>query len=595
MMVYLTTKKPLQMKNLYSLATTIALFLSLFSFAQNESFSKRVINGSYSLNSAWEITYGPGDSLWVTENKTYLVSRINIANGSKTVLLNLLGTSGDYSINFAQTATSANKKTGLPKRVAPAVWPQGGLMGMALHPALYSTDAAVRNANPWVYIAYVYYYFNNGTCSGGTPCYFYTKIVRYRYSGNALTNPVTVLDSIPGSNDHNSGRLKIGPDMKLYYTVGDMGAGQYNNTNRANNALNLDIMEGKVLRLNTVPDGDLGDAAWVPNDNPFYNGSPITARDYIYTYGHRNAQGLDWVNVNGSDLLFSSEHGDKSDDEINIIKSGSTYGWNRVSGYCDGNYDGLKLGGFSPVNESAYCDTALNNVQPLFTTFSATPTEIAAFTSDIFSFKTIAPSSIEVYNGDSIPGWKNSVLVPSLKGGRVYRMKLDAEGDSVIKLSTNVDTAAYFAGEGRFRDIAISPDGKKIYLACDLSGATSGPTGGFNSKYNAPTPPNAGKIIEFTYTGGSSLRLRTDVAALQQFNFSLYPNPAQNRITIQSTGFNKAVVIEVFSMVGAKVKTIRTSGSRFDVDLKGLSSGTYSVRISDNQGKVYMIQKVVKQ
>ena len=147
MMVYLTTKKPLQMKNLYSLATTIALFLSLFSFAQNESFSKRVINGSYSLNSAWEITYGPNDSLWVTENKSYLVSRINIANGSKTVLLNLLGTGGDYSINFAQTATSANKKTGLPKRVAPAVWPQGGLMGMALHPALYSTDASVRNAN----------------------------------------------------------------------------------------------------------------------------------------------------------------------------------------------------------------------------------------------------------------------------------------------------------------------------------------------------------------------------------------------------------------------------------------------------------------
>jgi hypothetical protein len=382
--------------------------------------------------------------------------------------------------------------------------------------------------------------------------------------------------------------------MKLYYTVGDMGAGQYNNTNRANNALNIDIMEGKVLRLNTVADGDLGDAAWVPNDNPFYNGLPITARDYIYTYGHRNAQGLDWVKINGADLLFSSEHGDKSDDEVNIIRGGSTYGWNRVSGYCDGNYDGLRLGGFSPVNESAYCDTALNNVQPLFTTFTATRAEIDRFTSDIFSFKTIAPSSIEVYKDTIIPGWKNSVLVPSLKGGRVYRMKLDAEGDSVIEISQGVDTAAYFAGQGRFRDIAISPDGSKIYLACDLSGATSGPTGGFNSKYNAPAPPNAGKILEFTYIP-SSARMRTNVAALQQFNFSLYPNPVQNKITIQSNAFNKAVVIEVFNMVGAKVKTIRTSGSRFDVDLKGLSSGTYSVRVSDNQGKVYMMQKIVKQ
>jgi hypothetical protein len=440
----------------------------------------------------------------------------------------------------------------------------------------------------------VYYYFNNGTCSGSTPCYFYTKIVRYRYSGNALTNPVTILDSIPGSNDHNSGRLKIGPDMKLYYTVGDMGAGQYNNTNRANNALNIDIMEGKVLRLNTVPDGDPGDGAWAPNDNPFYNGAPVTARDYIYTYGHRNAQGLDWVNINGTDLLFSSEHGDKSDDEVNIIKGASSYGWNRVSGYCDDNYNGLKLGGFSPVNERAYCDTASNNIQPIFTTFTASRAEIDRFTSDIFSFKTIAPSGIEVYKDTIIPGWQNSVLVPSLKGGRVYRMKLDSAGTTVVPLSSGVDTAAYFAGQGRFRDIAISPDGSKIYLACDLSGATSGPTGGFNNKINTSTPPNAGKILEFTYTG-SAQRMRTDIAALQQLNFSLYPNPAQNKITIQSGAFNKAVVIEVFNMIGAKVKIVRTSGSRFDVDLKGLSSGTYSVRVSDNQGKIYMIQKIIKQ
>src|SRR5688500_13255719 len=133
------------MKNLYCLCAAIAALFSTTAFSQNETFSKRVINTSYSLNSAWEITYGPNDSLWVTENKTYLVSRINVANGSKTVLLNLLAAGGDNSINFAQTATAANKKTGLPKRVSPAVWPQGGLMGMALHPALYSSDAAVRN------------------------------------------------------------------------------------------------------------------------------------------------------------------------------------------------------------------------------------------------------------------------------------------------------------------------------------------------------------------------------------------------------------------------------------------------------------------
>ena len=156
-----------------------ALFLFSFCHAQNETFSKRVVNSSYTLNSAWELTYGPNDSLWVTENKAYLVSRINIANGGKTVLLDLLGASGDNTINFAQTSSSGNKKSGTPKRVVPAVWPQGGLMGMAIHPALYSSDPAVRKAKPWVYLAYVYYYFNNGTCSSSTPCYFYTKIVRY--------------------------------------------------------------------------------------------------------------------------------------------------------------------------------------------------------------------------------------------------------------------------------------------------------------------------------------------------------------------------------------------------------------------------------
>jgi PQQ-dependent dehydrogenase (s-GDH family) len=585
------------MKRIYCLATIIALIFSATAFSQNESFSKRVINSSYNLNSAWEITYGPKDSLWVTENRTYLVSRINIATGSKTVLLDLLGTSGDAEINFAQTATKGSKKKNSTsvQRVVPAVWPQGGLMGMALHPALYSTDVAVRSANPWVYIAYVYNYANPATCSSSRPCFFYTKIVRYKYSGNSLTSPVLILDSIPGSNDHNSGRLKIGPDLKLYYTVGDMGAGQFNNTSRTNNAQVIDVMEGKVLRLNTVPDNETGKDMWIPNDNPFYDAAPFTPKDYVYSFGHRNAQGLDWVNINGNNLLFSSEHGDKSDDEVNIIKAGNSYGWNRVSGYCDGNYDGLTLGGYTPVDEGAYCTATPNNVQPIFTTFTATPAEISRFTGDMFTFKTIAPSSIEVYKDDIIPGWKNSVLVSSLKGGRVYRMKLDdATGSFIVPLSSGVDTAAYFAGQGRFRDIAISPDGKKIYVACDLSGATSGPTGGFNNKINTTTPPNAGKILEFTYTGASGARLRTDVIA-EQFNFTLYPNPANNSVVIQANNFNKPMIGEVYDILGAKVKSVKASANSFVINLNGLSKGVYSVRVSDMSGKVWMIQKLIKQ
>jgi PQQ-dependent dehydrogenase (s-GDH family) len=575
------------------------VFANYFGHAQDESFSKRVVNGSYTFNSVWELTYGPHDSLWVTENKAYLVSRVNIANGSKTVLLDLLGTSGDKTINFAQTSSASNKKTGLPKRVVPAIWPQGGLMGMALHPALYSTDPAVRNAKPWVYISYVYYYFNDGTCSSNTPCYFYTKIVRYNYSGSSLSNPVTILDSIPGSNDHNSGRLKIGPDSKLYYTVGDMGAGQYNNTSRQNNAQNLNIMEGKVLRLNTEPDGDAGKDAWIPNDNPFYDGAPFSPKDYVYTFGHRNAQGLDWAAINGNDLLFSSEHGDKSDDEVNIIKGGNSYGWNRVAGYCDGNYDGLTLGGYSPVNEEAYCSSTPNSVTPLYTMFTATPAEISQFTSDIFTYKTVAPSSIEIYKSTAIPGWQNSALISTLKGGRVYRIKLnDSTGSSVVNLSTGVDTAAYFAGEGRFRDVAISPNGLKIYVACDISGATSGPTGGFNNKITSSTPPNAGKILEFTYSGPvSPSTIREYVTMTEQLvDFRMYPNPTSGNTSFE-IGFNepRSMVIEVYNIVGMRVKTMRTSKNKFDIDLKQFPAGVYSVRISDIKGKLISSQKLIKQ
>ena len=121
----------------------IQLIITLVSNAQSEPFSKRtVVSG---LNSAWEVLYGPNDSLWVTENRSYLISRINIATGAKTVLADLRAT--DASINFTSAAPNQ---------------PQGGLMGLAIHPNLYSSNAAVRAAKPWVYAAYV---FNKGSLS----------------------------------------------------------------------------------------------------------------------------------------------------------------------------------------------------------------------------------------------------------------------------------------------------------------------------------------------------------------------------------------------------------------------------------------------
>src|SRR5215813_14887745 len=129
----LTLTNSVYMKKLIHI---VLLFVAFKSWSQSEPFNKRtVITG---LNKAWEVVYGPNDSLWVTENSAYLISRINVANGSKTVLVDLRAT--DASINFT---TSGQQ-------------PQGGLMGLALHPNLYSSDPAVRAAKPWVYAAYVY-------------------------------------------------------------------------------------------------------------------------------------------------------------------------------------------------------------------------------------------------------------------------------------------------------------------------------------------------------------------------------------------------------------------------------------------------------
>jgi glucose/arabinose dehydrogenase len=158
----------------------------------------------------------------------------------------------------------------------------------------------------------------------------------------------TVITGLDGSNDHNSGRLRISPlpesdgNYHLYYTIGDMGAGQLANICRAEHAQDTTVIEGKILRLNTQPDlsQPSGPEQWIPADNPFPAGAAASAKNPIYSFGHRNPQGLAFGSVNGgsSYILYSSEHGDKSDDEVNIITPHTNYGWPKVAGLCDDNY-----------------------------------------------------------------------------------------------------------------------------------------------------------------------------------------------------------------------------------------------------------------
>ena len=134
----------------------------------------------------------------------------------------------------------------------------------------------------------------------------FNRVVRLVENNNRASIHRVLLDKIPGGQIHNGGRLKIGPDQKLYITTGDAG----------NPALAQDPTStaGKILRIEL--DGR------IPKDNPIIN-SPV------YSLGHRNPQGLAW---NSKNVLYASEHGQSAHDEINIIKPGANYGWPIVEG-----------------------------------------------------------------------------------------------------------------------------------------------------------------------------------------------------------------------------------------------------------------------
>lgn len=266
-----------------------------------------------------------------------------------------------------------------------------GLLGMAVHPQF--------SANPYVYLVYNYF---------GTNGDYLEKIVRYTYSGGTLIAPMVLVDGIVGKIGgdfiHNGSRLVIGPDMKLYATTGDANL-------RFDLPQNPTSFNGKVLRVNL--DGS------IPADNPYGNA--------VWTVGHRNAQGL----VFALGRLYSSEHGETTNDEINIIERGRNYGWPFVEGFCD-----------LPAEQSFCSD---NNVkEPIY---AWTPT--------------VAPSGIEFYNSNHISQWKRSLLVTFLKDQKLRQIKLNAAGTAVESVNE------YFVGEyGRLRDVAISPDGK-VYLCTD--------------------------------------------------------------------------------------------------------------------------------
>jgi PQQ-dependent dehydrogenase (s-GDH family) len=484
----------------YYLLLHCLLVSTTFGVAQEtgqEKFSKRII--AKGTSDPWEIVFGPDQHLWVTESKEYRVLRIDPASGNKEVVLDL--DSEKTFPNYDKINDSIDGGKPLP---------QGGLMGMALHPGLLADK-------PFVYLAFVYDFEGKDRPGDGQDpkdhgYHFKTKVVRYTYDPQTrkLQHAQTICDVIPGSNDHNGGRLLISSVSGreyLFYSTGDMGAGQFKNAGRVNHAQDLESYEGKILRFNTEPDSDSNkENAWIPDDNPF--NSSKDKQNAVWSLGHRNPQGLGVIEVKGKQLIYSSEHGPFSDDEINIIKGGRNYGHPLVIGYADGNYNGLSAGvtekdslpgkwnTMYPLieNEQENARRLKNFEPPVKSFFPTSNKELLTFADTIRAGKkspewpSLAPSGIATYTSGAIPGWKGSLLVTSLKKGKVIRLKLNADGTRVE------EEKEYFANKVRYRDVAVSQDGLKIYLVTDKSAVTSGPSG-----ENPEESAEQGAIIEFTY------------------------------------------------------------------------------------------------
>ncbi len=234
---------------------------------------------------------------------------------------------------------------------------------------------------------------------------------------------------------------------------------------------------------------------------------------HVYTYGHRNPQGLDFAS---DGTLYSSEHGPKTDDEVNVLKRGSNYGWPHVAGLRDGKgYQYARWAEAStPCAQLKFNDLAIHPsvprepesafekpfVEPLATLFTV-PSDFnfqnpACEGAYYICWPTVGASSVEhdASKGTGIAGWDRVLLVTALKRGSLYVVPLKPDGQAAAG-----QIWRYFQSENRFRDTAVSPDGKTIYIATDPGGLAEARDGSVTTRMRDP-----GAILAYTYAGEGS-------------------------------------------------------------------------------------------
>lgn len=366
------------MKHIHSLL--ILLFITCFSCAQqieSEVKAEDPTNLSYTtelivpeLTIPWGMTFLPDGSMLITEKSGEL---IHFKDGVKTNIEDV-----------------------------PEVYVrgQGGFLDIQTHPNYVN--------NGWLYMTYA---SSEGEGDGGN-----TALARAKLSGTNLVDFQQLYKAGPNTKkgQHWGSRIKFDDEGYLYFSIGDRG-------NRDVNPQDITIDCGKIYRLN-------GDGT-IPSDNPFVNVK--NAKTAIYSYGHRNPQGMAKNPFTGD--IWVNEHGPQGGDEINIIKKGKNYGWPIISYGI--NYNGTS---FTDLTEKEGME------QPLF-----------------YWVPSIAPSGMAIVSSEKYPDWKGNVLVGSLKFK--YLERLIMENDKVIKREK------LFEDIGRVRDVVQAPDGY-IYVAVEGKG-----------------------------------------------------------------------------------------------------------------------------
>ena len=265
---------------------------------------------------------------------------------------------------------------------------EAGTLGLALDPSFSSNR-----------LVYLYY---TARMSGGSV----NRVVRYREVGGQLAERVVLLDNIPAAGTHDGGRIRFGPDGLLYITAGDAASSSL--------AQDLASLAGKILRIN--PDGT------TPRDNPFSS--------RVYSYGHRNPQGLDWHPVTGD--LWASEHGNTGNDEVNMIERGANYGWPRIEG-----------------------SQTMPGMQTPITFYNPA----------------VAPSGASFYRAQRFPAFVNNFFVATLRGMHIHRIRIDPSSPRRIMAQELLLEGRF----GRIRDVISGPDGL-IYFSTSNNDGRGSPT-----------------------------------------------------------------------------------------------------------------------